>query len=189
VPLSGTRLALRDVEPLVVDDNPQSTELLGAILMGFGISRPTKCHSVEAAREVLLTRRFDLVMVNCEMVEEDGFTLVREMRAGREGPNACTPVLMLSASTPESKVVRARDSGANFTIAKPVSPMILLERMLWIAQSRRAFIDTPRYQGPDRRFRTEPLPPGVHERRAEDLRITATPDRALSQDEIDGLFT
>lgn len=96
---------------------------------------------------------------------------------------------MLSASTPESKVVRARDSGANFTIAKPVSPMILLERMLWIAQSRRAFIDTPRYQGPDRRFRTEPLPPGVYERRAEDLRITAIPDRALSQDEIDGLFT
>ena len=53
MPLSGTRLGLRDIEPLVVDDNPQSTELLGAILMGFGISRPTKCHSVEAAREVI----------------------------------------------------------------------------------------------------------------------------------------
>ena len=65
MPLSGTRLGLRDIEPLVVDDNPQSTELLGAILMGFGISRPTKCHSVEAAREALLTRRFDLIMVNC----------------------------------------------------------------------------------------------------------------------------
>ncbi len=189
MPLSGTRLGLRDIEPLVVDDNPQSTELLGAILMGFGISRPTKCHSVEAAREALLTRRFDLIMVNCEMAEEDGFALVRDLRADREGPNACTPVLMLSASTPESKVVRARDCGANFTIAKPVSPMILLERMLWIAQSRRAFIDTPRYHGPDRRFRTEPLAPGISERRAEDLRIIAVPERALSQEEIDGLFT
>ena len=46
----------------------------------------------------------------------------------------------------------------------------------------------PGYTGPDRRFHTVPLPDGLSERRNADLELTAKPERALSQDEIDGLF-
>ena len=61
--------------------------------------------------------------------------------------------------------------------------------MLWIAQRSRSFISDPGYCGPDRRFRTVPLPDGTFERRNADLILTAKPERDLSQDEIDGLFT
>ena len=186
--LPTKRLGLRDVQPLLVDDNPQSADLIGGILMGFGISHATKCPSAAAARKLLARTAFDVVLINCEMVEEDGFTLVRDIRADPQAPNGCVPVIMLSASTPESTVLMARDAGANFTIAKPVSPLVLLERLLWIAQSNRAFVNETSYRGPDRRFHTVPRPKGEEERRAEDLRLTATPDRALSQDEINGLF-
>jgi len=188
MPRPITRLALRDVEPLVVDDSARSIELMSTILMGFGISRTIKCQSAQAARDILASKPFDLILVSCEMGDDDGFDLVRDLRSDPRGPNGCTPVVMLSASTPQAKVLMARDAGANFTIAKPVSPQILLERMLWIAQRDRPFVDTETYRGPDRRFRTTPRPEGMEERRAEDLRLTATPDRALSQDEIDGLF-
>ena len=186
--LPTKRLGLRDVQPLLVDDNPQSADLIGGILMGFGISHATKSPSVADARKLLARKAFDVVMINCEMAEEDSFDLVREIRADPQSPNGCAPVLMLSARTGQQTVLKARDAGANFTIAKPVSPLILLERLLWIAQSNRAFVNEASYRGPDRRFRTEPLPMGEEERRAEDLRLTATPDRALSQDEINGLF-
>lgn len=187
--LPNTRLGLKGVEPLIVDDNNQSLEVVTAILMGFGINKTVKCNSAAEARDMLLVRVFDLVIVDCEMPEEDGYGLARHIRADPQGPNFTVPILMMSAVTPRSKVEAARDDGANFTIAKPVSPTTLLERMLWIAQSNRMFISDPGYCGPDRRFRTAPLQDGVYERRNADLILTAKPERALSQDEIDGLFT
>jgi DNA-binding response OmpR family regulator len=187
--LPSTRLGLNAVEPLIVDDNHQSLEVVTAILMGFGINRSVKCGSVAEARDMLQTRTFDILIVDCEMPDEDGFSLVRHVRADPQGSNFTVPILMMSAVTPQSKVEDGRDNGANFTIAKPVSPTTLLERMLWIAQSQRMFISDPGYSGPDRRFHTVPLQDGVSERRNADLELTAKPERALSQDEIDGLFT
>ena len=187
--LPTTRLAMKEVAPLIVDDNIQSLDLVSAILMGFGINKTVKCGSAAEARDALLCRVFDLIIIDCEMPDEDGYGLVRHIRSDPQGPNFTAPVLMMSAVTPRSKVEAARDDGANFTIAKPVSPITLLERMLWIAQSSRMFISDPGYCGPDRRFRTVPLPDGMSERRNADLILTAKPERALSQDEIDGLFT
>lgn len=187
--LPATRLAMKGVQPLIVDDNVQSLDLVCAILMGFGINKTVKCGSAAEARDLLLVRVFDLVIVDCEMPDEDGYALVRDIRSDPQGPNFTVPILMMSAVTPKSKVETARDDGANFTIAKPVSPTTLLERMLWVAQSNRVFISDPGYCGPDRRFRTVPLPDGITERRNADLILTAKPERALSQEEIDGLFT
>lgn len=186
--LPSTRMGLKAVEPLIVDDNNQSLEVVTAILMGFGVNRTTKCHSVEEARGLLANRVFDMLIVDCEMPEEDGFSLVRHVRSDPQSANFTVPILMMSAMTPQSKVEMGRDCGANFTIAKPVSPTTLLERMLWIAQSQRLFIANPGYNGPDRRFHTVPLPDHLSERRDADLALTARPERALSQNEIDGLF-
>ena len=187
--LPSTRLGLKGVEPLIVDDSNQSLEVVTAILMGFGINRTTRCNSAAKARDILLSRVFDVLIVDCEMPDEDGFSLVRHIRSDPHGANFTVPILMMSAVTPQSKVEAGRDNGANFTIAKPVSPTTLLERMLWIAQSQRMFISDPGYSGPDRRFHTVPLPDGMSERRNADLELTAKPERALSQHEIDGLFT
>lgn len=187
--LPSTRLGLKGVEPLIVDDNNQSLDVVSAILMGFGINKTTRSNSVAQAKDLLAHRVFDVVIVDCEMPDQNGFELVRHIRANPNGGNFTVPILMMSATTPQSKVEAGRDCGANFTIAKPVSPTVLLERLLWMAQSNRMFISDAGYTGPDRRFHTVPLPDGVSERRNADLELTAKPERALSQDEIDGLFT
>ena len=187
--VASNHTLLSGIEPLIVDDNNQSLDVLAAILMGFGINKATRCNSAAEARDSLAFRTFDLVIVDCEMPEEDGFCLVREIRSDPEGPNFTVPVLMMSAFTPQSKVESVRDAGANFTIAKPIAPAILLERMIWIARNDRMFISDPGYHGPDRRFHTVPLPDGLSERRNADIALVAEPERALSQNEIDGLFT
>ena len=50
-------------------------------------------------------------------------------------------------------MAKARDCGANYIIAKPITPKIILERIIWVAQSTRIFLETESYIGPDRRFR------------------------------------
>ena len=113
--LPSTRLGLKGVEPLIVDDNSQSLEVVTAILMGFGINRATKCNSAAEARDVLVSRVFDVVIVDCEMPDEDGFSLVQQIRSDPNGANFTVPILMMSAVTPQSKVEAV-------VTAEPTSP-------------------------------------------------------------------
>ncbi len=59
---------------------------------------------------------------------------------------------MVAGHTPIDQVEKARDCGANFVVAKPLAPRILLERVVWIAQESRPFVELDSYIGPDRRF-------------------------------------
>jgi DNA-binding response OmpR family regulator len=184
---SMQRLDLRNSAMLVVDDNEQSLNLMVQMLAGFRV-RPGTCPSAAEAKAALRISRFDLVIVDGEMPDEDGIELVRHIRADRHGPNFAVPVLLVAAHTPVNKIVQARDAGANLVVRKPVSPTILLSRIEWLARSTRQFVDSPDYRGPDRRFRVGPPPPGVEERRSDVLALTANPDRSLSQNEVDSLF-
>ena len=83
----------------------------------------------------------------------------------------------------------ARDVGANFVVAKPLSAAVLLQRVLWVGRDRRPFVNAENYVGPDRRFKFEGPPPGTEGRRESDLRqpIGAATEPNLSQEEVDVL--
>lgn len=179
---------LRSIEVLVIDDDLRSMELVVAALMSCGINKTTRALTPVETHRHLGARTFDAILMECDLRGEDAFALARQIRSAQDRPNASSPIVMLSHTTPMSRVLMARDVGANFTLAKPVSPMVLQERLLWIARCERRFVDMESYRGPDRRVRSGPLPDGVEERREEALRLTATPERELSQDEINNLF-
>lgn len=186
--LASSRLDLRKSKVLVVDDNPQSLDLMSQILIGFRVERALGCRSAEEAREHLLTTTFDLILIDGEMPAEDGISLTRAIRRQPEQPNFTAPIVIVSGYTPEEKVLRARDAGANLVLRKPLAPSTLLARIEWLARNTREFVTTATYCGPDRRFQHLPLPDGVEERRQDALAIAAHPERAMSQNEIDSLF-
>jgi DNA-binding response OmpR family regulator len=163
-------------------------EVLSQILMGFNVERTRKCLSAKDAHVFLTKDTFDLVIVDDDMPEWDGFGLIAAIRRDAEGPNYTVPVLLTSGNPTETVVQRARDCGANFVIAKPIVPGILLARIQWLARNNRQFVTSDTYCGPDRRFHHKPLPDGQEERRIETLRLMAAPERALSQDEVNSLF-
>jgi DNA-binding response OmpR family regulator len=185
---SSTRLDLRELAVLLVDDNPQSAELLGQILMGFRVQNTTWCSTVESTREALSSRRFDLILIDGELPDEQGINLVREVRLAGEGANASAPIMLVSGHTPKERIAQARDVGVNLVIKTPVAPGVLLDRIEWLAQCRREFIVSEGYRGPDRRFQRMPLPEGVEERRAEALALMGTLGEAVSQEDVDALF-
>ena len=86
---------------------------------------------VEAADgEVALQRLrggpFDLVVLDIMLPGLDGLTVLRAMR--REGPNAQTPVLLLTARREESDKVLGLDSGADDYLTKPFGVRELVAR-------------------------------------------------------------
>lgn len=182
------RIDLRRISALVVDDNPQSLELISQILVGFRLGKLTSCQSAEEARPRLAEERFDLILIDYAMPREDGLHLARHIRSDASLPNRTIPIVILHGHTPEHMVVAARDAGANMIVRKPVAPAVLLSRIQWIARDRRPFVEAESYCGPDRRIRAEPLGPDRPERRSAALALVGDPERAMSQDDITALF-
>lgn len=188
MPSPTTRLDLRKARALLVDDNPQSLELLSQVLAGFRLKQLQSCLSAEEARSLVAREKFDLILIDFAMPGEDGLHLARHIRSESSLPNQTAPILILHGYTPVEMVMRARDAGANMIIRKPVAPSVLLSRIEWIARNNRAFVDSGAYRGPDRRIRNVPLSPETPERRADALALVVDPGRAMSQDDVTALF-
>lgn len=150
---------------MVVDDSPFALELTSQALLGFGIRTKYSCTSAAQAMEILADSPIDLLVVDCEMPEMDGYELVRWLRRSGLDPNAFAPVIMTAAHIRRSRVAEARDCGASFVITKPFSARTLLERIVWVARDSRPFLEVGEYFGPDRRFR-DAKPPGTERRAA-----------------------
>ena len=139
---------------MVVDDSPFSLTLTSSALSGFGV-RPTFTIGRGAeARRILQDKPIDLLLIDTDMPDIDGFELVRWLRRSGPNPNAFTPVIMTASHIRRGRVAEARDCGANFVVTKPFSAAMLLERILWVARDTRPFLEVGDYLGPDRRFRS-----------------------------------
>lgn len=153
---------------MVVDDEPFSLRLTTQMLLGFGVRTRYACESADEAMTMLKAHPVDLVIVDAEMPGRDGYDLVRWLR--RSGlDNAWSPALLVSGHTPESKVAKARDCGANFIVARPLTATLLLDRILWVAKDIRPMLEAGDYAGPDRRHRELGPPEGIAERRADPM--------------------
>jgi DNA-binding response OmpR family regulator len=111
---------------------------------------------------------FDLVVVDCDMRDAAGYDFVTWLRRLDHNGNQLASVLLVSGHAVPSRVSRARDCGANFVVAKPITPRVMFDRVSWLAREERPFVITDSYAGPDRRHRSLGPPPGMKGRRHDD---------------------
>jgi PAS domain S-box-containing protein len=114
-PMHGTRL--HGVRVLVVDDDADARELVGAALGSEG-ARITTAASVDEALAALARERPDAVVCDVAMPERDGYEFVRLLRARGDS----IPVAALTAHARETERNRAAAAGFQLHIVKPVDP-------------------------------------------------------------------
>src|SRR6185312_4802822 len=164
-------------------------DILSQVFFGYGVRNPVRCASPDEAMTRLEEETYELIVCDADLPEGRAYDFVMRLRRSALEPNRYCPVILLSGHTPSAYVAKARDCGANFVVAKPIRPMVLLERIVWVCGDNRIFVELDSYVGPDRRFQFLGPPPGIEGRRKGDreaLGEAATPN--LSQDEIDGVF-
>jgi CheY-like chemotaxis protein len=120
---------------LLVEDNPDHSELTSLVMGSSGIAHELVCAS-DGQQALDLLRgtgpaaaplRPDLVLLDIKLPRVDGFSV---LRAVREDPHlACTPVVMLSTSANPSDFERAVTCGASDYLIKPIG-LDELERKL-----------------------------------------------------------
>jgi PAS domain S-box-containing protein len=113
--------ALRGLRVLIVDDEPDARDLVGAVLSHAGAVVAT---AGSAAEGFELFRHFcpDLVVSDLGMPDEDGFSFMRRVRALPLEQGGGVPAIALTAFTRGSDVSRARQAGFSAHIGKPVDP-------------------------------------------------------------------
>lgn len=123
---------LAGISVLIVEDAPDSRALAAQILGQYGAQIALAENGLEAV-EVLTSRKFDVVLMDLQMPQLDGFAATAQLRArGYRGP-----ILAVSAAAMKDEKDRALEVGCNDHLTKPFSMGILLDKILGYAHRGR----------------------------------------------------
>jgi len=116
---------LKNVKLLIVDDEPDSREVVQRILRGYG-AEVTAAKSAEQALSKLDSEHFDILISDIGMVEMDGYELIRRVRASaRQAGNEISAVALTAYARSEDRR-SAVQAGFDMFISKPVDPAELV---------------------------------------------------------------
>jgi len=110
---------------VVVDDDPTVVELIREVLVQAGADVVDSRSTDEALREVV-RRRPDVLVSDIEMPGQDGYSLIRKLRALGPEQGGKIPAIALTAfGRPEDRI-RSLQAGFNIHLTKPVDPAELI---------------------------------------------------------------
>ncbi|MEW6313291.1 MAG: HD domain-containing phosphohydrolase [Pseudomonadota bacterium] len=112
---------------LIVDDQPANIMLLEKILRGEGFSRISTTDRPERVAEMHAAQGFDLILLDLNMPEVDGFEVMRRLEAVE--PMGYVPVIVVTALNDNALRLRALRSGAKDYINKPFDLLEMTTRI------------------------------------------------------------
>jgi len=140
------------ISVLVAEHNDYTRQTLRNILKTFNIGTVIESNDLDDAWESYQRAKPDLLFIDWAP-SFDGMALLRKIRRNKQSVNPFIPVIVVTAMTEAESVLTARDLGMTEFLAKPFSPRIIYNRLRSIVESRRAFVRTGEFFGPDRRRR------------------------------------
>jgi len=134
-PHSGAREGLRSARILVAEDNIVNQDVALAILRKLGVCAELVTNGAEAV-EALRRGDFELVLMDCEMPEMDGYEATRRIRDPQTGVrDPQIPVIAFTADAVSGDREKCVEAGMNDYLAKPVDPRRLGEMLeKWIVR-------------------------------------------------------
>jgi CheY-like chemotaxis protein/HPt (histidine-containing phosphotransfer) domain-containing protein len=135
-------LPFEHVRVLVAEDNVVNQKVACRLLEKLGCRVEVAANGREAV-EMTARIPFDIVFMDCQMPELDGYDATREIRA-REGSGKRTPILAMTANAMDADRVRCMEAGMDDFISKPVHPPVLgrvLERWVKAAEKGEPPVD------------------------------------------------
>jgi len=130
---------------LIADDNPQILELLEAYLDPLGV-RVLTAKDGQATLDAVDNERPDLILLDIMMPRRSGFEVCRMLKDDPRYRDI--PIIMVTALNEVADMERARESGADYFLSKPVNKLELLERVQELLRRKKP--DSPGKRGGSR---------------------------------------
>ncbi len=124
--------SLRPLDVLLAEDNPINAKLACLLLERAG-HRVTAVTNGAMALAAVAERRFDVVLMDVQMPEMNGFEATRQIR-GLPDPRARIPVIAMTANVLAGDEEKCRQAGMDDYIGKPFKPAELMAKLArWAA--------------------------------------------------------
>jgi hypothetical protein len=120
---------VRHVRVLVVEDNKVNQLLVRNMLRKFGFEQFDTASNGRKALECLRTQDYDIVLMDIQMPEMDGYEITREIRQRMRKEIRQVPIIALTADASDKEKKRAREAGMNDYVVKPYTPEELFGAM------------------------------------------------------------
>lgn len=117
----------QNTQVLIVDDEYVNRRVLKGLLRENGVSA-AEAECGEQTLSCLESNDFDLILLDINMSGMDGFEVLQRVRALYERTEVS--IVMVTADSDTSHIVRALQSGANDYITKPIDPDEVIARIV-----------------------------------------------------------
>ena len=119
----------RTIRILVAEDNPINQKVAQTMLKKMGLRADVVANGQEAINALQIIP-YDLVLMDCQMPEMDGFEATRSIRRqGSKILNPYIPIIAMTAFTMRGDRDKCIQAGMNDFIAKPVHQKELAEML------------------------------------------------------------
>jgi CheY-like chemotaxis protein len=116
---------LSGVHVLLVEDHAVAREVIGRLLVDYGAA-VTATAGVAEALEAFGRKRPNVVLSDIEMPGEDGYALIRKLRALPRDRGGQTPAACLTGLSTVEDRARVLQAGFQYHVAKPVDARTLV---------------------------------------------------------------
>lgn len=123
---------------LLVEDTPINQLVVQGILGGFNLYCDVAGNGLEALEmmnNVEKLNPYDLVLMDCQMPEMDGYEATKAIRAGKAGALSISiPIIAMTANAMKGDKEACLQAGMSDYISKPVNPDIIKEKLAkWLS--------------------------------------------------------
>lgn len=122
-PATHPSARLEGLRVLVLEDSPDTRELLGLLLRSYGCEVALAADVSQGLRLAAETKP-ELILSDIGLPEADGYEFIQRLRDS--GEFAHTPVIALTGYAMESDRQRVTEAGFDLHLSKPIDPELLL---------------------------------------------------------------
>jgi signal transduction histidine kinase/CheY-like chemotaxis protein len=119
---------LKGIDVLLVEDHPINQMLATRVLKDWGFN-VTLAENGLIALDIISKNDFNLVLMDINMPEMDGYMTTKEIRSGKYTQNSEIPIIAMTASAFIGDNQKCFKAGMNDYISKPFNPQDLLEKI------------------------------------------------------------
>lgn len=142
LPVAGTTLQqsigmedtkmLAGIKVLVAEDNLINQKVVNITLSKQG-AEVTVVNNGQQAIDAVQKDRYDVILMDLQMPEVDGYKATREIRNGLDGT---IPIIAMTADALKGEAEKCFEAGMNGYISKPFEPRELYQEILRLARKR-----------------------------------------------------
>jgi DNA-binding response OmpR family regulator len=146
---------LGQIDVMMVDPDRNSQSVVKTILSSHGFQNLHFGRSLDDARQHMTDGVPDLLICESDLPDGDFCDFVYSVRHHEVGTNPFVAIIALTQTPSPDTVRRVSECGVDHLVVKPFSTGQMIDRIRLLIDSRKLYIVTSDYIGPDRRSRHE----------------------------------